>query len=107
MFRIDIFSYLNGRLPYTNVHLFVLDGGKPSFISGHKISLKRLYELFRGTKLHGLVSMQFLATLNSFLRRKEEISKHGLTELYYNLSIQVLAEDELSFETKFENLINK
>ena len=100
------FYYLNGRLPYTNGHLFVLDGEKPSFISGNKISLKRLYELFRGTKLHGLVSMQFLAKLNLFLGRKEKISKNPRTEQYYNLSIQILAENKSSFETNFENLTN-
>ena len=102
----DNFYYLNGRLPYTNGHLFVLDGEKPSFISGDKISLKRLYELFRGTKLHGLVSMQFLATLNLFLGRKERISKNSRTEQYYNLSIQILAENKSSFQTNFENLTN-
>ena len=56
--------------------------------------------------MHGLVLMQFLAALNLFLTRKEKISKNALTKLYYNLSIQVLAENEPSFETNFENLTN-
>lgn len=50
--------------------------------------------------------MQFLAKLNLFLGRKEKISKNPRTEQYYNLSIQILAENKSSFETNFENLTN-
>ena len=74
----------HGRLPYMDGHP---DGEKASFISGDKISLKCLYELFSGTKSHGLVLMQFLSVLNLFLCGKDEISKNALTELYYNLLI--------------------
>ena len=70
----DIFYYLNGRFPYTNGLLWVPNDDKPNIISGEKLSLKRLYKLFCGTHPHGLVSMQFLATLNLFLGGKEVIS---------------------------------
>ena len=53
--------------------IFVPNGEKPSIISADKVSLKRLYQLLRWTKLHGLVWMQFLAALNLFLGRKEKI----------------------------------
>lgn len=70
----DIFYYLNGRFPYTNGLLWVPNDDKPNIISGEKLSLKRLYKLFCGTHPRGLVSMQFLATLNLFLSGKEVIS---------------------------------
>lgn len=56
----NIFNYLNGRFPYNNDLLWAPDGDKPDFILGGKISIKRLYELFRGIRSHGLVLIQFL-----------------------------------------------
>ena len=56
----DIFNYLNGRFPYNNDLLWVTDGDKPDFILGGKISIKRLCELFRGMRPHGLILIQFL-----------------------------------------------
>ena len=81
----DIFYYLNRRFPYTNTLLWASDGNKPNLISGEKISLKRLYELFRDTCLHRLVWIQFLAALNLFLKGKEKILKDALTKVYNNL----------------------
>lgn len=81
----DIFYYLNRRFPYTNGLLWASDGNKLNLISGEKISLKRLYELFRGTCLHRLVWIQFLAALNLFLKGKEKILKDASTKVYNNL----------------------
>ena len=39
-----------GDFPTILVFLWGPDGDKPNFISGQKISLKRLYEVFRGTR---------------------------------------------------------
>ena len=48
-------------------------GDIPEYNSGEKVSLKRLYKMFRGARSHGLVSVEFLAGLNLFLGRKNII----------------------------------
>ena len=58
----EFFYYFNGHLPLTN-GLLPVPGGE-THPSAEKISLKRLYELYRGTKSHGLVSLKFLSALN-------------------------------------------
>ena len=65
--------YLNGGILVTNGLLWIPNGDKPDFISGEKISIQKLYELFRGTCPHGRVTIQFLSALNLFFGRKEEI----------------------------------
>ena len=65
----DFFFYLNGRMPATNGLIWIPDGGKPDVISGLKLSIKCLYELFIGT----VVTVQFLAALNLFLSGKNNI----------------------------------
>ena len=58
----EFFDYFNGHLPLTN-GLLPVPGGE-THPSAEKIALKRLYELYRGTKSHGLVWLKFLSTLN-------------------------------------------
>ena len=58
----EFFYYFNGHLPLIN-GLLPVPGGE-THPSAEKISLKRLYELYRGTKSHGLVSLKFLSALN-------------------------------------------
>ena len=41
-----MFYYVNGRLPYTDRHLFVPDGEIPSGIQGETLSLKELFAIF-------------------------------------------------------------
>ena len=53
----QIFYYFNGRLPLSNGLLLVPDGETPEV--SEKISMKTLYQLFKDTKSHGLVSLQF------------------------------------------------
>ena len=60
----QIFYHCNKRLPLTNGLLVVPDGEIPS--CSEKISLKFLYEMFKDTKSHGLVLLQFLSALNIF-----------------------------------------
>ena len=67
--------------------------------------MKRLYELFLGTRSHGLVSIQFLAALNLSLGRKEQISKDALTKIYHNLSLQALCKKE-NVEVNFEKVMD-
>ena len=51
----QLFYYLNGRLPLTNRLLIVSDGEVPG--GEEKINLKNLYETFKDTPSHGLVSL--------------------------------------------------
>ena len=64
----QMFYDFNGRLPLANGLSVVPDGETPE--GSKKISLKDLYEMFQGTKSHGLVSLQFLCTLDIFSCRK-------------------------------------
>ena len=51
------FYYLSARLALTNGLLPTPDGETPD--GSEKISLKTLYKMFKDTKSHGLVSIQF------------------------------------------------
>ena len=79
-----MFYFINGRLPYTDDHLFVPDGETPPGIIGEKLSLKELFAKFFWTKSNGLVSSLFLAALQLFFAGKETLTKNFLTELYKN-----------------------
>ena len=59
----QMFYYFDWRL--TNGLLRVPDGETPE--ESEKISLKTLYEMFKDTKSHGLVSLQFLLVISIFL----------------------------------------
>ena len=72
----QIINHLSGRLPLTNELLVV-----PA----------REYEIFESTKSHGLVSLQFLCTLDIFFGGNISLSKYVLTELYYNFSYETLS----------------
>ena len=88
-----MFCYINGRLPYIDGHLFIPDGKTPPVIQGGKLSLKELFaKLFR-TKSNDLVSAPFLAALWLFFAGKESLVKNFLTELYRNLTVEVLSSD--------------
>ena len=66
----------------TNGLLVVPDGNSSE---RSKINLKQLYEIFKDTKSHGLVSLQFLCALDIFFG-----GNLALTELYYNLWYEAL-----------------
>ena len=65
------------------------DGETPE--GSEKISMKTLYELFKDTKSHGLVSLQFLSALNLFFVGDIRTSKDVITELYKYLSFKTLS----------------
>ena len=81
--------YYKGRLSLTNGFLAIPDGETP--LGLEKISLKSLYEMFKDTKCHGLVSLQFLSVLNIFYDGDVKLSKDMITELYKNLSLETLS----------------
>ena len=93
----QLFYYLNGRLSLTNGLLPVLDGETPPDVK--KISLKRLYEFFKDTKSHRLLSQKFLSALNLFFWGSIENSRNTINELYQNLAFQTLSgAREIQFE---------
>ena len=47
--------------------------------------------MFKDTKFHGIVSLQFLSALNIFFGRDVILSKELITELYKNLSLETLS----------------
>ena len=85
----QMFHHFNDRLPLTNGLLVVPDGEMPE--GSRKISLTDLYEMFQGTKSHGLVSLQFLCTLDISFGGNISLSKNVLIELYHNLSYETLS----------------
>ena len=54
----------------------------------NKINMKQLYELFKNTGSHGLVSLPFLGLLLHFFESSQDLKfiKDATTELYKNLS---------------------
>ena len=105
------------RLPLTNRLLIVPDGDTPE--ESRNVSLKLLYEMFKDTKSHGLVFLQFLCALNIFSGRNISLMKNALTEFYYNLSFEMLSGSrdfifeaisdltaDMSFQVKDSMLLN-
>ena len=85
----QMFYYFNGRLCLTNGLLIIPDGGVPK--GTEKINLKLLYEMFKDTESHRLVSIQFLCALGIFFGLDTSIPKYALMELYRNLSYETLS----------------
>ena len=98
-----MFYYINGRLSYTDKHLFVRDGETPTWVIGEKLSLKELFAKFFRTGSNGLVSSPFLATLLLFFAGKETLAKDFLKELHKNLTVEVLPPDN-SENSQFDAL---
>ena len=85
----ELFHYLNRRLLLTNDLMIIPYGEVPE--GTEKINLKLLYEMFKDTELHGLVSIQFLCVLGKFFEADSSILKQTITELYMNLSYETLS----------------
>ena len=85
----ELFHYLNRRLLLTNDLMIIPYGEVPE--GTEKINLKLLYEMFKDTELHGLVSIQFLCVLGKFFEADFSILKQTITELYMNLSYETLS----------------
>ena len=74
-----------GRLPAFNGLLVVPDGDTSE--NSSKVNMKSLYDLFKNTKSHGLVSLPFLGLLLHFFESEKDLYliKNATTELYKNL----------------------
>lgn len=69
--------------------------------------LYNLYEKFRSTDALGLVTTQFLASLNAYFGRDINISKDAMTEFYHNLSMQTpLSVSNHSVKMNFASITN-
>ena len=54
--------------------------------------MRQLYDLFKNTNSHGLVSLPFLGLLQFYLEENDHsLIKNALTELYQNLSYSALS----------------
>ena len=62
------FYAIMGRLPLSNSLLVVPDGNAPP---EEKINLRQLYDLFKNTNSHGLVSLPFLGLLQFYLEEND------------------------------------
>ena len=101
----QMFYYFIGRLPVTNGLLIVPVGETPE--GTEKINLKLLYEMFKATKSHGSVSIQFLCALGIFFGLHISIPKYAITELNKNLSYETLSDGrDFEFEA-VSDLIGK
>ena len=90
MNKFQTFYSLNGRLPLSNGLLVVPDGDAPP--GENKVNMKQLYELFKNTKSHGLVSLPFLGLIQYYLEKNDHsLIKNATTELYANLSYSTLS----------------
>ena len=79
------FYQITGRLPLSNGLLIIPDGDAPP--GEDRVNMKNLYELFRHTNSHGLVSLPFLGLIQYYLEKSDHsLIKSTLTELYSNLS---------------------
>ena len=89
----DFFYFVNGRFPTTAAHTFIPRADLPMEVNDEELNIKNLYEKFRTTNSHTLVSSQFLAALNIFFGGDPELSRRFLTEFYQNMSVSTLTID--------------
>ena len=89
----DFFCFVNGRFPTTGVHTFIPCADLPMEVNSEELNIKKLYEKFRTTNSHALVSSQFLAVLNIFFGSDPELSRRFLTEFYQNMTVSTLSTD--------------
>ena len=85
------FYTATGRLPTFNGLLVVSDGDAQP--GENKVNVKQLYDLFKNTSSHGLVSLPFLGLLLHFFESSQDLKfiKNATTELYKNLSYMSLS----------------
>ena len=84
----DFYS-LAGRLPLSNSLLVVPDGDAPP---EEKLNMRQLYDLFKNTNSHVLVSLSFLGLIQYYLEENDHsLIKNATSELYFNLSYTTLS----------------
>ena len=84
------FYHTTGRLPLSNGLLIVPDGDVR--VGEDRVNRKSLYDMFRHTYSHGLVSLQFLGAIHYYFDATDQrLIKNAITELYRNLSYIALS----------------
>ena len=84
----DFYS-LTERLPLSNSLLVVPDGDAPP---KEKLNMRHLYDLFKNTNSHGIVSLPFLGLIQFYLEENDNtLIKNSISDLYYNLSYMTLS----------------
>ena len=57
-----------------------------------KLSMRHLYDLFKNTNSHGIVSLPFLGLIHYYLEESDHsLIKNATSELYFNLSYMTLS----------------
>ena len=85
----DFYSLTSFWLPLSNSLLVVPDGDAPL---EEKLNMTHLYEMFKNTNSHGIVSLPFLKLIQYYLEENDQaLIKNALSELYYNLSYLTLS----------------
>ena len=83
------FYTMTGRLPLSNSLLVVPDEDAPP---DEKVNMRQLYNLYKNTKSHGLVSLPLLGLLQYYLEENDQsLIKNAISELYYNLGYEKLS----------------
>ena len=84
------FYHTTSRLPLSNGRLIVPDGDAPA--GEDRVNKKSLYDMFRHTYSHSLVSLPFLGAIHyCFDATYQHHIKNALTELHRNLSYITLS----------------
>lgn len=75
------FYQLTDRLPLSNGLLVIPDGDPPP--GEKRVNMKSLYDMFKHSNSHGLVSLPFLGILQYYLEKNDfSMIQDALTELY-------------------------
>ena len=78
------FYQLTGCLPLSNGLLVIPEGDSPP--GEKRVNMKSLYDMFKHSNSHGLVSLPFLGILQYYLEKNDfSMIQDALTELYSNL----------------------
>ena len=89
----NFFYFVNGRFPTATAYLFITRADLSMEVNGEELNIKKLYQKFRTTNSHALVSSQFLAALNIFFGGNPELIRKFLTEFYQNMTVSMLSTD--------------
>ena len=96
----DFFYIVNGRFPTATANAFIPRADLTMEVNGEELNIKKLYEKFRTTNSHALVSSHLLAALNIFFGGDPELSRRFLTAFYQNMTVSSLSTDNaFTFDT--------
>ena len=99
------YFFATGSFPTETNFVYVPEGFTPPFIkSDDKISPRVLHKKFQSSDAYGLASVQFLAVLNIFIGGQKYTSRHAMTELFHNLTMQVLDVENKKVNTNFDSI---